>query len=119
MMGRGVMSLYVCLSLLFLCLLFVMSLLTSCQVITVQQHMLGFVEELVVATDPEFEWRDQFRQARYGRVGAPLRCLVCRTQSSDPSMPHQVISDVYHGGRYGRGPSPVSYRVWSTRSSGV
>jgi len=27
-------------------------------------HVFGFVEELVVADDPEFEWKDNFRQAR-------------------------------------------------------
>ena len=28
-------------------------------------HVFGFVEELGVADDPEYEWKDQFRQARY------------------------------------------------------
>ena len=28
-------------------------------------HVFGFVEELGVAYDPEYEWKDQFRQARY------------------------------------------------------
>ena len=27
-------------------------------------HVFGFVEELVVADDPEFEWNDNFNQAR-------------------------------------------------------
>jgi len=28
-------------------------------------HVFGFVEELGVADDPEYEWKDTFRQAKY------------------------------------------------------
>jgi len=52
------------------------------------QHIFGFVEELVVADDPEFEWNDNYRRARMSHetrqtllylLDASVRRRMCRT----------------------------------------
>jgi hypothetical protein len=51
-------------------------------------HIFGFVEELVVADDPEFEWNDNFRRARVSHetrqtllylLDASVRRRMCKT----------------------------------------
>lgn len=51
-------------------------------------HVFGFVEELVVADDPEFEWNDNFRRARANHetrqtllylLDASVRRRMCKT----------------------------------------
>ena len=51
-------------------------------------HVYGFVEELVVADDPEFEWNDNFRRARVSHetrqtllylLDASVRRRMCKT----------------------------------------
>lgn len=51
-------------------------------------HIFGFVEELVVADDPEFEWNDNFRRARLSHetrqtllylLDASVRRRMCKT----------------------------------------
>jgi hypothetical protein len=51
-------------------------------------HVFGFVEELVVADDPEFEWNDNFRRARVSHetrqtllylLDASVRRRMCKT----------------------------------------
>ena len=66
------------------------------------RHVFGFLEELGVADDPEYEWKDTFRQARSSNEGRQSLLY-----SLDNSVRRQVRRAWGRGGKKRASVSPL------------